>query len=180
MQRILMVTAAVIIGVVLSQVFFNEKAPETVNQTASDSATLETSPAATQQPEIASELVSSAPANARVFFIQPTDGAIVEPPVSIEFGIENMVVAKAGENVENSGHHHLLINMETLPNLNAPLPATDQLIHFGGGQTQTSIDLPPGEHSLQLLLGNYLHIPHDKPVISEKITITVVDSKASQ
>ena len=84
-----------------------------------------------------------------------------------------MQVAAAGTNIENSGHHHLLIDMDELPDLSTPLPATEQLVHFGKGQTETQIELSAGTHTLQLLLGNYLHIPHDAPVISKKITITV-------
>ena len=82
-------------------------------------------------------------------------------------------VAPAGVNVENTGHHHLLINLDELPDMSKPLPANENVKHFGKGQTQVRLALPPGEHTLQLLLGNYLHIPHDKPVLSEKITITV-------
>jgi hypothetical protein len=118
-------------------------------------------------------LISSAPANASVSILEPIDGAVLSSPISIKFGITNMQVAPAGTNVENSGHHHLLIDMDELPDLSLPLPATEQLVHFGKGQTQTQIELSAGTHTLQLLLGNYLHIPHDVPVISEKITITV-------
>ena len=73
----------------------------------------------------------------------------------------------------NSGHHHLLVDMDKLPALDMPLPASDQVIHFGKGQTETTIELSSGSHSLQLLLGNYAHVPHSRPVISEKITIVV-------
>ena len=121
----------------------------------------------------AASLISTSPGNAAVFILEPGDGSRVSSPVTVKFGITNMVVAPAGDNVENSGHHHLLINLDKLPPLDAPLPATDQLIHFGAGQTETTIDLEPGEHTLQLVLGNYLHIPHDPPVVSKKITITV-------
>ena len=119
------------------------------------------------------DLISSAPTNAEVFIIEPLDGATVSSPVTIKFGISNMSLAKAGDEIKNSGHHHLLIDMDELPAMDAPLPANDNLIHFGGAQTETTIELEQGEHSLQLLLGNYLHIPHDKPVLSKKITITV-------
>lgn len=177
MNRFLMVAAAVIIGVVVSQVFFNKSSDNTatrnVEQPASSQSTSPAPATQTAAPEISSELISSAPTNARVFITEPADGATVSSPLIVRFGIENMSIAKAGDNVENSGHHHLLINLQELPDLKLPLPATDQLIHFGGGQTETSIELAKGQHTLQLLLGNYLHIPHDKPVISEKITITV-------
>ena len=84
-----------------------------------------------------------------------------------------MQVAPAGVEQDAAGHHHLLIDMADLPSMTMPLPASDQLIHFGKGQTETTIDLAKGEHTLQLVLGNHLHIPHDPPVISSKITITV-------
>ena len=118
-------------------------------------------------------LISNAPANASVSILEPVDGAVLSSPISIKFGITNMQVSPAGTNVENSGHHHLLIDMDQLPDLSLPLPANEQLVHFGKGQTQTQIELSAGTHTLQLLLGNYLHIPHDAPVISEKITVTV-------
>jgi len=118
-------------------------------------------------------LVSKAPSNAKVYIIEPTNGATVSSPITVKFGIENMVLAKAGDNQENSGHHHLLINLDQLPDMSGPLPATEQIVHFGGAQTETEIELAPGEHTLQLLLGNYLHIPHDKPVLSEKISIMI-------
>ena len=110
---------------------------------------------------------------AAVFIISPGDGSVVSSPLKVEFGIANMTLAPAGDNQPNSGHHHLLIDLDELPNLTASLPATDQIIHFGKAQTETTIELSPGEHTLQLLLGNYLHIPHAEPVISKKITITV-------
>ena len=118
-------------------------------------------------------LISTSPANAGVSILEPVDGAELSSPISIKFGITNMQVAPAGTNIENSGHHHLLIDMDELPDLRLPLPATEQLVHFGKGQTQTQIELSAGTHTLQLLLGNYLHIPHDAPVVSEKITITI-------
>ena len=128
----------------------------------------------TAEPDSAfQDLISKSAANADVFILEPGNGTTVSSPVTVKFGITNMTVAKAGENVKFSGHHHLLINLGDLPDMTAPLPATDQVIHFGGAQTETTIELEPGEHTLQLLLGNYLHIPHDKPVLSKKITITV-------
>lgn len=136
-------------------------------------------PAATQEKsELAndnpfSSLLSEAADGAEVFIIEPVDGATVSSPITVKFGIRNMTVAKAGDQTEFSGHHHLLINLDQLPNLQAPLPATDQIIHFGGAQTETTINLTPGEHSLQLLLGNYVHIPHKQAVLSKKITIDV-------
>lgn len=116
---------------------------------------------------------SKAPEGVKLYIISPVDGATVKGTFKVKFGLSGMGVAPAGVDKENTGHHHLLINVDELPDLSKPLPATDQIKHFGGGQTETEITLPPGKHTLQLLLGNYLHIPHDKPVLSEKITITV-------
>lgn len=109
---------------------------------------------------------------ASVYFVKPTDGATVSNPIKIEFGIDGMVVVKSGENRPDSGHHHLLIDT-SLPNPAYPIPADTQHKHFGDGSTATEITLEPGEHTLQMLLGDYLHIPHDPPVVSEPITITV-------
>lgn len=116
-----------------------------------------------------------APENARVYFIAPTDGSSVQSPVTIQFGLSGMGVAPAGADMDNTGHHHLLINVdeESLPSMDQSLPATDQIVHFGGGQTEASVELKPGEYRLQLLLGDHLHVPHDPPVMSEVITITV-------
>lgn len=121
-------------------------------------------------------LISAASPDARLYFIEPADGAIIQGDVTIKFGLSGMGVAPAGINVDNTGHHHLLIDTDQLPNMSQSLPATDQLKHFGKGQTETTLTLSLGQHTLQLLLGNYVHIPHDKPVLSEKITITVVEN----
>ncbi len=112
------------------------------------------------------------PDGARVFFITPTDGAVVSNPVVIDFGIEGMSVTKAGDQRPDSGHHHLLIDAE-LPDLSLPIPASENYVHFGDGSTSAKITLEPGPHTLRMLLGDHLHIPHDPPVISESITITV-------
>ncbi len=116
---------------------------------------------------------SAAPDGAELYIITPRDGATVTSPVRIQFGLRGMGVAPAGVDKEKTGHHHLLIDVDELPDLSGPLPATDAVRHFGGGQTEVSIELAPGEHTLQLLLGNYLHVPHSPPVLSPKITITV-------
>lgn len=113
-----------------------------------------------------------APDGARVFFITPADGDTVSNPVRVEFGIEGMSVVKAGEDLPDSGHHHLLIDAG-LPNLSLPIPADDNYVHFGDASTATELTLEPGSHTLQLLLGDHLHVPHDPPVASEVITITV-------
>lgn len=122
---------------------------------------------------LANDLVSKSPPDATLYIIEPIDGATVSKTFKVIFGLSGMGVAPAGTNIENTGHHHILIDMDKLPDLTKPLPATDQIRHFGGGQTETELTLSPEEHTLQIILGNYVHIPHDKPVISEKITITV-------
>ncbi|TYC53139.1 DUF4399 domain-containing protein [Marinobacter sp. BW6] len=121
----------------------------------------------------AESMMSEAPANAGVYFVQPTDGATVEQTFKVVFGLRNMGVAPAGVEKSGTGHHHLLIDTEVPSDLSKPLPATDQVKHFGGGQTETEITLSPGKHTLQLLLGNHMHVPHNPPVVSEKITVTV-------
>jgi hypothetical protein len=117
----------------------------------------------------------AAPEGAEVYILSPEDGAEVSSPFMVRFGLRGMGVAPAGVQFENTGHHHLLIDVDELPPDTLPLPTTDQVRHFGLGQTEVELDLPPGEHTLQLVLGDYLHIPHDPPVRSEKITITVVE-----
>ena len=123
----------------------------------------------------AQDLRSQSPDDAKVYIIEPADGQVISGAVTVKFGLSGMGVAPAGVNVENTGHHHLLIDLpgDILPELTQPLPSSDNVKHFGKGQTQTTIQLEPGQHTLQLLLGNFLHIPHDKPVLSEKITIEV-------
>ena len=131
--------------------------------------------------ESATEAQAEAPAalprtasaeGASVFFITPADGDTVSNPVRIEFGIEGMAVVKAGDAAPDSGHHHLLVDTG-LPELGLPIPADDRHIHFGDGSAATELTLDPGDHTLQLLLGDHLHIPHDPPVASEVITVTV-------
>lgn len=118
-------------------------------------------------------LISKAAPDAQVYFIEPADGAVVGETFSVKFGLSGMGVAPAGTDRELTGHHHILIDVEVLPDMTVPLPANDNIKHFGGGQTETTLTLEPGIHTLQLLLGNHIHIPHDNPVMSEKITITV-------
>ena len=117
---------------------------------------------------------SSAPQGASVYISSPANGAVVPSTFNVEFGLAGMGVAPAGVERANTGHHHLLVDGVELPDLNAPLG--DAVAHFGGGQTQTRLTLPPGEHTLQLILGDYLHQPHSPPVVSEVVTITVVDN----
>jgi hypothetical protein len=116
----------------------------------------------------------AAPEGAMAMIVSPADGATVSNPVTIVFGLSGMGVAPAGVEVDNTGHHHLLINtgLDEI-DMDAGLPATDQIVHFGGGQTQVTKDLPAGTHTLQLLLGDFTHTPHNPPVVSEVITITV-------
>lgn len=109
----------------------------------------------------------------QLYFISPTDGATVSSPVTVRFGLKGMGVAPAGVDKPMTGHHHLLIDVDQLPPMNQPIPKDANHRHFGGGQTETTIELSPGKHTLQLLLGDKGHMPHDPPVISEKITITV-------
>ena len=108
-----------------------------------------------------------------LYFITPQDGAVVSGEFTVQFGLRGMGVAPAGVEKDNTGHHHLLIDVDTLPPMDVPLPKSEQVRHFGGGQTEARLSLPPGKHTLQLILGNYVHIPHEAPVISKKITITV-------
>ncbi len=115
-----------------------------------------------------------APEGAEVYIVKPEDGAEVKSPVTVVFGLKGMGVAPAGVDIEGTGHHHLIINAP-LPPEDEGIPADANHIHFGGGQTQTTVELEPGEHTLQLLLGDKNHIPHDPPLASEPITITVVE-----
>ena len=109
----------------------------------------------------------------KVYFITPSDGITTTNPVKIKFGATGINIVPAGVDMPDSGHHHLLINVDKLPDLKLPIPADSNHLHFGAGQTETEINLPEGKHTLQLLLGNHLHIPHADPVMSEKIEITV-------
>ena len=115
-----------------------------------------------------------APEGAEVYFIGIEDGATVSSPVTIRFGLKGMGVAPAGTDKEKTGHHHLIIN-EAIEGeeLNEPIPADDNHVHFGGGQTEVTLDLPAGTHTLQLVLGDWSHIPHNPPVMSKRITVTV-------
>ena len=116
---------------------------------------------------------TNSPEGARVFFITPGDGDTVSNPVKIEFGIEGMSVVKAGVDEMHSGHHHLIVDADLPANMGMPIPADENYIHFGDASTSTELTLEPGQHTLRLLLGDHLHVPHDPPVASEMITITV-------
>ena len=115
------------------------------------------------------------PADAKVYIVSPQDGDTVEGPVTVVFGLKGMGVAPAGIYMgpeSPTGHHHIVLNAE-LPNLKLPFPMDEKHLHFGKGQTEATLELGPGENTIQLVLGDHIHIPHDPPLVSEKITITV-------
>lgn len=116
---------------------------------------------------------TAAPAGAKVYIVSPKDGANIKGPVTVIFGLSGMGVAPAGIQMENTGHHHLLIDSEIPADTGVPLPATDNLKHFGKGQTETTLNLSPGKHTLQLVLGDHLHIPFFPVIASSKITVNV-------
>ncbi|MEM7757672.1 MAG: DUF4399 domain-containing protein [Cyanobacteria bacterium P01_A01_bin.40] len=122
---------------------------------------------------IAATPVSHAPIDAQAYIIEPADGATVPETFSVKFGLSGMELAPAGVDRDNTGHHHLLIDQPEISDLTASLPATEQIRHFGKAQTETELTLEPGKHTLQLVLGNYAHVPHDNPVISQPITVEV-------
>ena len=113
-------------------------------------------------------------ANAEVYIIAPQNGATVHGPVTVRFGLKGMGIAPAGVKFDNTGHHHLLVDTDSSElKLESPLPATDKVVHFGKGQTETTLTLPPGKHTLELVLADYLHMSFNPPLQSKKITITV-------
>ena len=110
--------------------------------------------------------------NASVYFLSPADEESINGKVKVRFGLENFGVAPAGIQIENTGHHHLIIDAD-LPTLNLPIPADDNYVHFGKGQTEVELELSKGTHTLQLLLGDFRHIPHDPPIYSKRIEVYV-------
>ena len=115
----------------------------------------------------------SAP-GAKVFFVDLKNGDTVASPFAVRFGISGMTLAPAGTEQPNTGHHHLLIDAKLEgEGLKLPIPADANHLHFGKGQTEATVTLPPGKHTLQLVLGDWSHVPHDPPVMSEIITVTV-------
>ena len=108
-----------------------------------------------------------------VYIISPKNGDTVGQTFTVQFGLKGMGIAPAGVQFDKTGHHHLLIDLPKPPDFNAALPVTDNIRHFGAGQSEAEIKLPPGKHTLQLVFADSLHIPHDKPIVSERITITV-------
>lgn len=137
-----------------------------------DESAQEAAPAAAETKEAAALPRSAASTDARVFFKSPADGATLPATFVVEFGLAGMDVVPAGTDQPTSGHHHLIINAD-LPAFDQPIPANDNYRHFGDGSTSVELTLPPGQHTLQLLLGDHLHIPHEPPVYSDPITITV-------
>jgi len=115
---------------------------------------------------------SASPSGAKVYIISPADGEVVSKTFKVKFGLHGMGIAPAGVEVANTGHHHLMVDLKRLPNMKKPM-APGKIKHFGKGQTETTVTLPPGKHTLQLIMGNHIHIPHNPPVVSEKITIIV-------
>ena len=116
----------------------------------------------------------TAPAGAEVYFIAPQNGAKLHSPFTVRFGLKGMGIAPAGIKFDNTGHHHLLVDTDLGEvKLDAPMPATDKVLHFGKGQTETSLSLAPGKHTLQLVFADYLHQSFDPPLHSKKITVTV-------
>src|SRR6478609_1688018 len=119
------------------------------------------------------------PPGAAVYFVDPKDGATIPTKSVIHFGLRNMGVAPAGSDRPNSGHHHLLIDTP-VPPLNEPIPNDFNHLHFGAGQTEAQVTLTPGDHTLQLLLGDKDHIPHTPPVMSDRIHVKVVEGASTQ
>jgi Domain of unknown function (DUF4399) len=113
-------------------------------------------------------------AGAEVYLISPKNGAKVHGPVTIRFGLKGMGIAPAGIKFDNTGHHHLLVDTDIKDvKLNESMPTTDKIVHFGKGQTETTMTLSPGKHTLELLFADYTHRSFDPPLHSAKITITV-------
>lgn len=117
---------------------------------------------------------TAAPKDAYLYIIWPTDGERIKGAFWCRFGLRNMGVTHAGDKYQNSGHHHLLIDVDEPLALDQPIPNDKRHLHFGGGQTEARIELPPGPHTLQLVLGDSEHIPFDPPIVSKRIRITVV------
>jgi len=147
----------------------SQQASEEPAADASEETSAETSSALPRAPGIPR---TASVGGAGVFFISPTDGDTLTNPITVEFGLDGMDVVKAGDDAPHSGHHHLLIDAD-LPDLGLPIPASEHYVHFGDGSTSTELNLEPGSHTLQLLLGDYLHIPHDPPLISDPIAVIV-------
>ena len=117
---------------------------------------------------------TAAPPNAAVYIISPKDGDAVTSPFKVQFGLSGMGVAPAGVDKPNTGHHHLIIDTTLSPaELKEPIASDAKHLHFGGGQTEAMVTLPPGQHTLQLVLGDWTHVPFNPPIMSPVITVTV-------
>lgn len=116
---------------------------------------------------------TASPKGAKVYFIGLKDGKTVKQKFVVRFGLKGMGIAPAGIDLPDTGHHHLLIDLDKLPDFNMPLAASENIVHFGKGQTETVLTLPPGKHTLQLVFADKIHLPHTPSVVSDKITIEV-------
>ncbi len=118
---------------------------------------------------------SPSPPGAEVYIISPKNGAKASNPVTIRFGLKTMGIAPAGTKIEGTGHHHLFIDTDLPKDMSQPIPPAveNKIMHFGKGQTEVTLTLPPGKHTLQLLFGDYVHVPQTPPVVSKKVTIVV-------
>ena len=121
----------------------------------------------------------AAPKDALLYFIWPQNGAVTKGAFWCRFGLRNMGVTHAGDDYPNSGHHHLFVDVNEPLDVSKPIPQDKNHLHFGAGQTEARLDLPPGKHTLQLVLGDAKHYPFNPPLVSEKITITVKGSPAA-
>ncbi|MEZ4700056.1 MAG: DUF4399 domain-containing protein [Rhodothermales bacterium] len=124
-------------------------------------------------PALAQMTRTPSPNGASAYIISPADGEVVTGPVTIKFGLKGMGIAPAGIDFPDTGHHHLMINVDEMPSLDMPLPSDDHHRHFGKGQTEVTLDLEPGTYTFQIMLGDKNHVPHNPPVMSEKITVIV-------
>ncbi len=149
---------------------------EPATDAASDAAPAEEAAPAPAEPAAAPEAVAlprtPSPEGAMVYIVSPADGETVTSPVRVVFGLKGIGVAPAGIVMENTGHHHVLVDTE-VQDMGLPIPADEQNVHFGLGQTEAELELSPGTHTLQLVVGDHLHIPHDPPLMSEVITVEV-------
>ncbi len=141
------------------------------NEPASEAPAAAAAPAPAAAPALPRK---ASPPGAMVYIISPEDGEEVQSPVTVVFGIKGAGIAPAGIDLPNTGHHHLIVDSE-LVSMATPIPADAQHIHFGLGQTEATVELSTGEHVLRLALGDYLHIPHDPPLLSDPVTVQVVE-----
>jgi hypothetical protein len=130
-------------------------------------------PAAAASAPAASMPRSASPPGAMVMILSPTDGEKVKSPVTVRFAIKGMTVAPAGTSEPNTGHYHLLVDAPLPEALDRPIAKDEHHVHFGKAQTEGQVELAPGEHTLQLLLSDGNHVPHDPPVYSQQVKITV-------